>query len=234
MPNQSTNIGTPYVFEFPFTFVPKYDNITVAGDTAIVIQPPSGEEWVFMGLRCRGDGVNSGKAYLTDGANTASPILHPENGIGDGNLSASSLQNARVFCNNSIYIYIVNDFVAAQSISYDAFECVRSGIAGEVKSDVVAIAADTTADLKPPAGETWLLTAATVEGDGANSGHFGTIIWTHVSNVFLEIDYSIGGGDVNNSCIHNARIFADNTTHFEIHNHKAAPTYFSYSAIRWS
>lgn len=234
MPNTSTYFGAPYVFEFSFTFTPKFDRIQVAGDTLVDIVPPVGEEWCFTRISTFGDSVNSGKAYFKSAAGSTAPILQPEKNIGDGSLDYSQLSNVRIFCNNDIYISILNENGAMQAVAYDAFLTHRKGLKGEVVSDLFAVAANTQAYITPPAGEEWLLTAAVTEGDGVLSGWWGTASPGGSYSYFLLLEGAVGDGDLDNSCIHNVKIFADNTWTYRMKNEKAAGIYAAYSAIRWS
>lgn len=233
MPNSASSFGIPYIFEFPITNTAKFDQISVEGDTSVDIQPPSGEEWCFTAIRTYGDGGNAGYAQMTDGTNSASQILEPLRGIGEGNENNSSLTNARIFCNNSIYIKIHNDKNGFRDVAYDAFLCKRSGNKGEVVSDVVAVLADTEVDVTPPSGEIWLLTTATIEGDGALSGTWSTQDAGFIYSFFLNIVNSIGDGDLTMSCIHNIKIFGDENRYYHVNYERAVDGYFSYSAIRW-
>lgn len=234
MPNASTSFGTPYVFEFPLTFTPKFDRIQVAGDTLVDIVPPVGEEWCFTRISCFGDSVNSGKAYFKSAAGSTAPILQPEINIGEGNLSYSQLSDVRIFCNNDIYISILNENGAIQAVAYDAFLTQREGVKGEVVSDLFAVAANTQNYITPPAGEEWLLTAAVTEGDGVLGGWWGTASPAASYSYFLLLEGDVGGGDLDNSCIHNVKIFADNTVPYRMKNEKAAGIFAAYSAIRWT
>lgn len=233
MPNASVFFGTPYVFEVPYTYAAKFDTIDVAADTAISIIPPSGEEWVFTGMTAYGDGGSNGYAALKKGASVSTYIMHPSSGLGEGGVNNSALMDCRLFCDNTVYLYIYNHSASLLPVSYHGFKCERVGNVGEVISDVFSVGAGITATIQPPVGETWMLTAMTCKGSGADSGYWASREPSGRFTQFLVVTESIGRGNLAYSAQHNIRVFGDNTTYFATRNAAGAAANIYYSGVVW-
>lgn len=233
MPNSAASFGEPYVFEVPYTYAAKFDTIDVAADTALEIQPPSGEEWVFTGMMAYGDGVSNGNAALKKGATISTYIMHPSSGLGEGGVDDSALMDCRLFCDNTVYLYLFNHNAFTMPVSYHAFKCDRVGNVGEVISDVFSVGAGVTASIQPPSGEIWMLTAMTCKGSGADSGYWATREPSVRNNHFLVVSNGIGRGNLYYSAQHNIRVFGDNTKYFVTRNADGAAANIYYSGVVW-
>lgn len=234
MPNSLTAFPFLFMLDFPFSFEPEEDIITVAADTALDVQPPSGEEWVITSVGAEGDGSGSGGFYLRNVAADGRYLLSPFYSIGQGDLDYCSLNNCVVFVDNTTYFTLWNNSASQAGASYSGFKIKRQGEKGEVVSDIVSPAGSSSVDIKPPPGETWYITAISTPGSGSSVSGWARTRKTGYNGIYLvHRNHDIGEGDNTREAAHNLHALITETHYLQIYNAYASTRNGSYSGIRW-
>lgn len=233
MPNSLSAFPVRDIFDTIMGTDGVMDEVAVAGDTGVSVQPPAGETWIISTATCWGDGSNAGFVSLYDGALRADYLLHPGVGIGEGNDQYSCFRDGKVFIDNSTYLYFYNDHASTRPICYSGEKWPTIPSRG-IKADVIQVAAFGTTWIIPPAGEVWSITAITArpsagipacagldDGGGSSTG------------ILLAPTLNIGEGGTDYSCSRAGKLMISDDLRLYLSNHQAGTQNVSYSGVQW-
>ncbi len=211
---------------------PITDTNTVAGTTHLNIRPPAGESWLVTTITTFGSGGASGTAALVTGIGDGRPFLYPDFNIGEGDADHATIRDGRIFIDNTTWLDIYNANAGARRVSHTAIPWNISSGPGSAKVAVILVAATSTLDVRPPAGETWLLTTLTPYGAGATGAR--AYLREGASDAHYLMDTPIiGEGLAQWGAIRDGRIFIDNNTYLRMNNDVGVGVRLSYSGVQW-
>lgn len=102
---------------------------------------------------------------------------------------------------------------------------------GDVKTTYTAVAANTTVDIQPPIGESWMVTDICTRGDGANAGWVAMTDGTNISHRLLSYAPDDPLGTFHQSKGHPSKIFINNSIYLRIRNERGLTEGLGVSAI---
>ena len=209
------------------------DEVAVAGDTGVSVQPPVGETWIISTATAYGDNTNAGYVSLYDGSLRADYVLNPQFGLGQGDTNTACFRDGKIFIDNTNYLYFFNHNAATRPICYCGEKWPAISNRG-IKADVIALNLTSEITITPPAGEVWCVTTVIARPNvtinvcaALDDGGAGERGW------LLAPNRGMGEGDNDHACFRDGKVMISTDIRLHLRNYQASPQRVGYSGVQW-